>query len=107
MATDTSSGLQDFNDDHRVVIANLAHRMRSISSSSGNASPPVNYPQTRRDARQAALVLDAVARSMPHYPLDNEFAATLPDELATLFAAWRDERDAQLNTTPKAPATRW
>jgi hypothetical protein len=61
-----------------------------------------------KDARQAALVLDAIARSMPHYPLDDAFAATLPNELAPLFAAWRAEyHGRERNATTAAPAKRW
>lgn len=59
-----------------------------------------------KDARQAALVLDAVARTMPHYPLDDAFAATLPDELAPLLAVWRDGY-RQSDVLPVAPARRW
>lgn len=61
-----------------------------------------------KDARQATLVLDAIARSMPHYPLDDAFAATLPDELAPLFATWRAEyQGREINATAAAPAKRW
>ena len=59
-----------------------------------------------KDARQAALVLDAVARGMPHYPLDDAFAATLPTELAPLFAAWR-AREKDIVSTAAAPEKRW
>lgn len=41
-----------------------------------------------KDAHQAELVLDAVACTMPHYPLDAAFAQSLPAELAPLLAAW-------------------
>lgn len=63
-----------------------------------------------KDARQAQLVLDALARTMPHYPIDDAFAATLPVELASLLAAWRSAReagDAQRATTRDLPAKRW
>lgn len=59
-----------------------------------------------KDARQAALVLDAVARSMPHYPLDDAFAASLPAELAPLFALWRDEQRQRERDVPTAAAAR-
>ncbi len=59
-----------------------------------------------KDARQAALVLDAVARGMPHYPLDDAFAATLPAELAPLFAAWH-AREKDIDSTAAAPEKRW
>lgn len=63
-----------------------------------------------KDARQAALVLSAVARLMPHYPLDDAFASALPAELAPLLTAWRDawingaHHDA---TTGGTPSKRW
>lgn len=63
-----------------------------------------------KDARQAQLVLDAVARSLPHYPLDDAFASSLPGELAPLLAEWRSAHDAgnqQAGTMTKAPAKRW
>ena len=60
-----------------------------------------------KDARQATLVLDAIARSMPHYPLDHEFAAALPVELAPLFVHWRNGRDRQRNIDVTTPAKRW
>ena len=60
-----------------------------------------------KDARQAALVLDAVARTMPHYPLDEAFAATLPLKLALLFAQWRARYDFAAAAVTAPTAKRW
>lgn len=59
-----------------------------------------------KDARQAALVLDAVTRAMPHYPLDDAFAASLPIALAPLFAAWRAGRE-HMSAPATARVKRW
>jgi hypothetical protein len=53
-----------------------------------------------KDAKQGMLLLDAVAEAMPHYPLDAEFEAQLPGELAPYFVQWQARRPV-----PEAP--RW
>lgn len=53
-----------------------------------------NPLKRRKDAKQGALLLDAVARAMPHYPLDAAFEAALPGELAPIFARWAENRPA-------------
>jgi hypothetical protein len=46
----------------------------------------------RKDHEQGMGVLDAVAEAMPHYPLDEAFAAGLPPELEPMWAEWRAAR---------------
>jgi hypothetical protein len=47
-------------------------------------------PQKRlKDRKQGLALLDAVATSMPHYPLDEAFAAQTPLELRPYLEAWR------------------
>ena len=47
-----------------------------------------------KDLKQGMLLLDAVDEAMPHYPLDEEFAAALPDELAPYYLSWSEQRRA-------------
>lgn len=47
-----------------------------------------------KDRRQGQLLLDAIAEAMPHYPLDADFAAALPIELAPYYASWDESRAA-------------
>lgn len=42
-----------------------------------------------KDLAQGKALLDAVREAMPHYSLDEAFAASLPEELAPYFTAWR------------------
>lgn len=42
-----------------------------------------------KDQKQGHLLLDTVRDAMPHYPLNEEFEASLPDELMTDFEKWR------------------
>lgn len=44
----------------------------------------------RKDAVQGSALLTAVAEAMPHYPLDAEFIAALPDELLPFCTVWAD-----------------
>lgn len=46
-----------------------------------------------KDRRQANMLLDAVARAMPQYPLDSTFEAGLPGDLAPLFDYWNKSRE--------------
>ncbi|HEY5721707.1 MAG TPA: GSU2403 family nucleotidyltransferase fold protein [Allosphingosinicella sp.] len=43
-----------------------------------------------KDLKQGTQLLDAVAETMPQYPLDREFAQSLPSELEAPFAAWKN-----------------
>jgi hypothetical protein len=43
----------------------------------------------RKDREQGLGVLDAVAEAMPHYPLDDAFAAAIPPELQPMWREWR------------------
>src|SRR5262249_42393040 len=46
------------------------------------AEKPTRNPLKKaKDAKQGALLLSEIEERMPHYPLDAEFFATLPDEL--------------------------
>lgn len=49
-----------------------------------------------KDAKQGMLLLDAVAETMPHYPLDARFEAQLPGELAPYFVQWQARRPEQV-----------
>ncbi len=42
-----------------------------------------------KDEKQGLLLLDAVAEAMPHYRLDDDFVAGLPDALRPHFDRWR------------------
>lgn len=47
-----------------------------------------------KDRTQGLALLDAVAEAMPHYPLDDDFVAALPGELAPFYREWRDGSNA-------------
>ncbi len=53
-----------------------------------------------KDRAQGLALLSAVAAAMPHYPLNEEFVASLPDELAPHWEQWRRQTGAQ-------PAASW
>jgi hypothetical protein len=42
-----------------------------------------------KDAKQGALLLDAIDDRMPHFPLDDAFRDELPRELTPHFDRWR------------------
>ena len=46
----------------------------------------------RKDIAQGNALLDAVAKAMPHYPLDAAFADSIPDELLPYWREWRGTR---------------
>lgn len=48
-----------------------------------------NPLKRRKDRVQGAALLDAVAEAMPHYPLDDAFAAGLPAKLLPHWQEWR------------------
>lgn len=65
------------------------------------ADQPKRNPLKRgKDRVQGQLLLDAVAETMPHYPLDDAFEASLPGELAPYYVAWEKRR-------PVRPAPAW
>ena len=65
------------------------------------AEKPSRNPLKRpKDRKQGLALLDAVAEAMPHYPLDEAFAESLPAELQPMWQSWQDRRS---NT----PAARW
>lgn len=43
----------------------------------------------RKDRDQGLALLDAVAEAMPQYPLDSHFAASIPEELVSVWGGWR------------------
>jgi hypothetical protein len=45
-----------------------------------------------KDRLQGLALLDAVAEAMPHYPLDPNFEAGLPEGLVPYFAEWRAQQ---------------
>jgi hypothetical protein len=54
------------------------------------AAQPKRNPQKRpKDKAQGLALMDAVASSMPHYPFDDAFVASLPDELRPHYENWR------------------
>lgn len=56
--------------------------------------PARNSLKRNKDRQQGRALLDAVAEAMPHYPLDEAFAAGIPPELEPVWRAWRDGRQA-------------
>ncbi len=48
-----------------------------------------NPLKRRKDEAQGRALLDAVAKAMPQYPLDEEFAAAQPAELMPYYAEWK------------------
>jgi len=48
-----------------------------------------------KDLKQGLLLLDAIAETMPHYPLDTHFEAGLPGELAPYYLRWHERRPAR------------
>ncbi|WP_395336395.1 GSU2403 family nucleotidyltransferase fold protein [Novosphingobium sp. BL-8H] len=48
-----------------------------------------------KDRTQGLALLDAVAEAMPHYPLDEGFVASIPDELMPHYREWEDASDAR------------
>jgi hypothetical protein len=57
------------------------------------AEKPTRNPLKRdKDRRQGTALLDAVTQAMPHYPLDEEFQASLPGELEPFWRNWRQSR---------------
>ncbi len=52
-----------------------------------------------KDRKQGMLLLDAVAETMPHYPLDDAFEAGLPGDLANHYVRWAEQR------APSAPSS--
>lgn len=43
-----------------------------------------------KDAVQGASILDAVRDVMPQFPLDEEFEASIPDELKSVYSSWKE-----------------
>jgi hypothetical protein len=57
------------------------------------ADKPTRNPLKReKDRKQGLAVLDAVSEAMPHYPLDEAFAAAIPAELQPMWAVWLNAR---------------
>ena len=57
------------------------------------ANKPTRNPLNRgKDRKQGLAVLDAVAETIPHYPLDAGFEASIPAELEPLWREWRSRR---------------
>jgi len=51
---------------------------------------PKRHPEKRRkDARQGALLLTAVAERMSRFPLDKEFESKIPEALQPIYAEWQ------------------
>lgn len=59
------------------------------------AEKPSRNPLKRpKDRKQGIALLNAVAEAMPHYPLDDGFAAELPPELLPFWDQWQAQRKA-------------
>ena len=55
------------------------------------ADKPSRNPLKReKDRKQGGALLEAVAEAMPHYPLDGDFLASLPEELTPIWRKWTD-----------------
>lgn len=57
-----------------------------------------------KDHKQGERLLDAIAEHLPHYPLDDVFAAELPPELSPYLAAWRETHE---DAAPKTSRPSW
>ncbi|MDK2768424.1 MAG: nucleotidyltransferase domain-containing protein [Sphingomonas sp.] len=58
------------------------------------AEKPERNPQKRpKDVKQGMALLDAVAQTMPHYPLDRRFQTELPPELKPHFERWAERSE--------------
>ncbi len=55
-----------------------------------------------KDKKQGDRLLDAIADTMPHYPLDAAFAGALPPELSPYFAQWRARQKEASSRPPKS-----
>lgn len=62
--------------------------------------PGRNPLKRPKDRKQGLALLDAVAAAMPHFPLDEDFAAGIPAELQPFWALWESRR-------PAAPEPGW
>ena len=47
-----------------------------------------NPLKRRKDTVQGTAMLDAISEAMPHYPMDDEFVASLPSDLMTYWEEW-------------------
>lgn len=57
------------------------------------ADKPGRNPLKRpKDRKQGTALLDAVAEAMPHYPLDGDFEAEVPDMLRPVWWQWQERR---------------
>ena len=54
--------------------------------------PQRNALKKPKDGAQGLTLLEVIAERMPHFPLDDAFGAGLPEELASYFAQWREDR---------------
>ncbi len=54
--------------------------------------PKRNALKRPKDLKQGAALLAVIEQSMPHYPLNREFEARLPEDLAPIYADWRKAR---------------
>lgn len=65
-----------------------------------SAQPKRNPLKRPKDLKQGMALLDAVNAAMPQYPLDDAFAASVPDELLPQLELWR-------RRAPQRDAPRW
>jgi hypothetical protein len=54
-----------------------------------------------KDAKQGAAVLAAVSSEMPHFPIDESFVASLPEELLIEYETWASNFSPPTSPTPK------
>ena len=67
----------------------LLHKLWMAAQAKRN---PLKRP---KDRIQGLALLDAVARAMPHYPLNDDFVAQLPAQLRQHFLDWQAQSDGQ------------
>jgi len=55
--------------------------------------PKRNPLKRGKDARQGNAILSAVREAMPQFPLDEKFEASIPEELKSCYASWKESTD--------------
>lgn len=57
-----------------------------------------NALKRSKDLTQGLRLLDVVTTSMPQFPLDDDFASSLPEELVPSFEQWKEDSEAKPRT---------
>jgi hypothetical protein len=61
--------------------------------------PARNRQKKPKDRKQGQMLLAAIEKAMPHYPLDEAFTAQLPPELLPHFEEWRAAQQSDLRNS--------